>query len=117
MVDKLKLGIAVLLVIAGIVAYYYLSEQGQLVRVAAFVGSVIVAIAIAMSSQLGQEALKFIKGADLERRKVVWPTQRETIQATLMVIVMVIVVGIYLAILDKISFWVIYDLLLSPDKS
>jgi preprotein translocase subunit SecE len=43
---------------------------------------------------------------------VVWPTRRETAQSTVIVILMVLVVGIYLWLLDAISFWAIYDLAL-----
>jgi preprotein translocase subunit SecE len=45
-------------------------------------------------------------------RKVVWPTRRETAQSTMIVIVMVFIVGIYLWLLDALSFWAIYDLAL-----
>ncbi|MEK9786250.1 MAG: preprotein translocase subunit SecE, partial [Gammaproteobacteria bacterium] len=47
-----------------------------------------------------------------EVRKVVWPTRRETIQSTMIVIVMFLLVGIYLCLLDAFSFWSIYDLAL-----
>ena len=47
-----------------------------------------------------------------EVRKVVWPTRRETAQSTMIVIVMVFIVGIYLWLLDALSFWAIYDLAL-----
>ena len=40
------------------------------------------------------------------------PSRRETMQSTLVVILMVLVVGIYLMLLDKLWFWTIYDLVL-----
>ncbi|MEA3290804.1 MAG: preprotein translocase subunit SecE, partial [Pseudomonadota bacterium] len=52
-----------------------------------------------------------------EVRKVVWPTRREAAQVTLVVIVMVILAGLYMWLLDAISFYVIYDLLLGVRES
>ncbi len=117
MLDKVKIIVAALLVIAGIAAYYLLVDQPQLVRVGVFIAGVIAAIVVASTSEAGQNAVKFMKGADLERRKVVWPTQRETMQMTGVVIVMVVLIGFLLWGMDQLSFWVIYDLILSTDNA
>ena len=64
----------------------------------------------------GQLAWQFAVGTRAEVRKVVWPTRKETVQATLVVIVMVIIVGLYLWLLDVFSFWAIYDLILRASR-
>jgi preprotein translocase subunit SecE len=47
-----------------------------------------------------------------EVRKVVWPSRRETIQSTMVVIALVILIGLYLWLLDMLSLWTVYDLIL-----
>jgi len=47
-----------------------------------------------------------------EIKKVVWPTKQETIQTTLIVIVMVSVTGVILWLLDNVMIWLIAKLAL-----
>ncbi|MDH3637165.1 MAG: preprotein translocase subunit SecE [Gammaproteobacteria bacterium] len=112
MIDRLKLAAAVLVVIAGIAAFYYFSDMSVLVRALMVIVSVIAALGISLTSEPGQAAWEFAKGSRLEVRKVVWPERRETVQTTLVVLSLVIVVGIYLWLLDAMIFWVIYELVL-----
>jgi len=111
-IDKLKLAAAGLAVIAGIAAFYYFSDMSVLVRALMVIVSVIAALGIVLTSEPGQAAWEFAKGSRLEVRKVVWPERRETVQTTLVVLGLVIVVGLYLWLLDAVMFWVIYDLVL-----
>ena len=112
MIDKVKLAAAVLIVVLGIAGFYYFDEQSMLLRAGMVVVTVIAGLGVALLSGPGQAAWEFAKGARLELRKVVWPTRRETVQGTGMVLLMVILIGIYLWIMDTILFWVIYDLVL-----
>ena len=84
----------------------------MLLRAGMVVVTVIAGLGVALLSTPGQAAWEFAKGARLELRKVVWPTRRETVQGTGMVLLMVILIGIYLWIMDTLLFWVIYDLVL-----
>ncbi len=111
-VDKIKLIGAVLLVILGLVAFYYFTEQSLIVRILAVVIGCIAGAALALTSTPGQSAWNFATSARTEVRKVVWPTKRETVQATIVVIIMVIFVGLLLWIIDSIAFQVIYRLVL-----
>ena len=43
---------------------------------------------------------RFLKEADIERRKVVWPTHQEAVQTSLMVIVVTIIISLFLAAVD-----------------
>jgi len=110
--DKVKILGAVFLVVAGIAAFYTMDNTTQLLRVGLLVLSMIVAAGIALTSAPGQQAWAFAKGARGEFRKIVWPTRKETVQSTLIVIVMVVLIGLFLWLLDQLSFWVIYDLFL-----
>ena len=112
MIDKIKLAAAILVVVVGVAAFYYFSELSILLRAGMVVIAVIAGLGVALWSTPGQAAWEFAKGARLELRKVVWPTRRETVQATGMVLLMVIIIGIYLWIMDTLLFWVVYDLVL-----
>ncbi len=98
--DRVKLILAVLLAVGGVVAYYVLADYSDLVRVLAVVASASLALGVALWSQPGQASWAFIRSADREVRKVVWPTRKETIQTTMIVIVMVIIVGFCLWLID-----------------
>jgi preprotein translocase subunit SecE len=105
--DTLKLGIAVLLLGAGIVAFYRFDDQLLVVRVLGLLAVAGVSVFIAAQSSTGKNIIGFIKGAQMEVRKVVWPTRAETVQTTLAVLLMVLLVGIFLWLLDMLLLWAI----------
>jgi preprotein translocase subunit SecE len=98
--DRLKLVVAVLVLVTGIGAYYYLGDKPDLVRIASILGAGAVAVAIAMQTALGRETWEFTKESRIELRKVVWPERKETVQVTLIVVVMIIVTAIILWFID-----------------
>ena len=55
--------------------------------------------------------LKFIQDVKQEAYKVTWPTSKETLQGTLMVVAMAIVASIFFLLLDQI-YKVLLDLIL-----
>jgi preprotein translocase subunit SecE len=110
--DKLKLIASGLVIIGALAAFYSLGSTSGLLRALIVVAGVIGAAAIALTSESGRSAWQFGVATRTEVRKVVWPTRRETAQSTMIVIVMVFIVGIYLWLLDALSFWAIYDLTL-----
>lgn len=115
--DRLKLIAAVLIVVAGVVLFYFFGDAPLPLRIVGVLTAVAVGAAVAATTEVGREVVAFVKGADLERRKVVWPGRRETAQGTLVVIVMVILVGLYMWLLDTVSFWVIYDLIIGTGRA
>lgn len=110
--DRIKLGLAVLVIIAGIVAFSVLDTQPTVVRVAAFIGSVIVAALIAWSSEPGRRSIGYVRDSYNEVKRVVWPTRKEAVQMTGIVFVFVAIMGLFLWLVDKTLGWVIYGLLL-----
>ena len=112
MVDNLKLIAAVLVIVVGITVFYVFGDMSALLRALIVVVSVVAAAGVALTSTPGKNAWQFTIGTRAEIRKVIWPSRRETMQSTLIVILMVLVVGIYLWMLDALSFWAIYDLVL-----
>ena len=59
-----------------------------------------VALAISLQTDKGRQVSSFIRDAQIEVRKVVWPTRQETIQTTMFVMIVVVVFGILLWVLD-----------------
>jgi len=102
MPDKVKLIIAVLILASGVVAYGYFEDIALLYKVLGMIGVVIVAAFIALQAEPGQAAWAFVKEARTEVRKVVWPSQRETLQTTGLVIAMVIIMALLLWGLDSL---------------
>ena len=103
--DGLKFLIAIAMLIAGIVQFYYFEEESQLYRVLGLLGFVAVALGFVYATKMGQGLWLFARDARTEVRKVIWPTRQETMQTTLMVIVMVILVGIMLWLIDMVLRW------------
>jgi len=87
-------------VVAGIAAYYMLGDQPQALRVALILVGLGAGAAIAMQCDTGRTAWAFARGADVERRKVVWPTRKETIQTTGFVLLIVLAIGFYIWLVD-----------------
>ena len=100
-VNTLMLAVSAALLIAGVVGYYYFQSQAlTAVRVVGLMVVVVVASFIAAQSDPGSAFFRFLKESDIERRKVVWPTHQETLQTTLMVIIVTILISLFLAAVD-----------------
>ncbi|MHB1513846.1 MAG: preprotein translocase subunit SecE [Acidiferrobacter sp.] len=100
MVDKLKLTAAMMLLASGVVGYYVLSNEPELWRVVALLAGATLAVATVMQTPTGRSAWTFVKEARVELSKVIWPTRKETVQTTLVVIVLVVLVAMFLWIVD-----------------
>ncbi|MGS0741219.1 preprotein translocase subunit SecE [Glaciimonas sp. GG7] len=110
--DKLKVVLAVLAVVAGIVGFYFLSDKSSVIRASVLVAGLLLAIALAWSSTQGREFLSFAKEAIRETKKVVWPTRKEAMQITGIVFVFVLVMAIFLWGTDKLLEVLLYDVIL-----
>lgn len=108
--DVLKYFLSLVLLCAGVVAFYYFSEYLQLYRVFGVVAVVAMSLAIMLTTSIGKRSLAFAREAKQEVRKVVWPSRSETTQTTLMVFAMVIIVGFIMWVLDTFLFWSITSL-------
>ncbi len=100
--DTFKLLLAIVILILGIVGFYYYEAESQLYRVLGVVFAAGVAVAVSSTTALGQNLIGFGREARMEVRKVVWPTRQETVQTTFMVLVAVILIGIFLWLIDML---------------
>ncbi len=100
MADKLKLLAAVLIVAIGIAVFYYLGDKPDLIRVLALLAAIALAVVVAYQSAPGKAAWEFAKESRQELRKVVWPARKETVQVTLVVFGLVVLVALFLWVVD-----------------
>ncbi len=100
--DTLKLAVAVLLLIGGIAGFYYFEDKSLLLRVLGLLAVAAVSVAIALQAEIGRRVWRFAVDARAEVRKVVWPTRQETLQTTLVVFGMVLVMSIVLWLVDML---------------
>lgn len=101
--DKLKWYLAIVVVIAGVVAsLYFVDDFPTVVRVLMVIGGLLLGALIGYNTTRGKEFTRFVKDANIERQKIVWPTRNETFQTTLVVIGLVIIFGIFLFLADTV---------------
>ena len=115
--DIAKLVIAVALVAAGIVGFYWLADSAVVLRVLAVVAGIAAGAALAAFTARGREFIAFAREAVVEVKKVVWPTRKETMQTTATVFAFVLVMAVFLWVSDKTLEWVLYDLVLGWKKT
>ena len=109
--DTAKLMTALLILIAGVVGFYYFENESQLLRVIGLLGVAAVAFFIVTTTDIGRRSLGFVREARVEVRKVVWPTRQETTQTTIAVLIMVFIVAIMLWLIDMLLGWGVRSLL------
>ena len=103
--DKIKLIGAAALGLAGLFAFYYFADQSLLMRT---IGLLIIAafvVYLIYLTEKGKRTASFFKDARTEVRKVLWPTRQETVQTTLTVFIIVVIVGILLWLFDMLLSW------------
>jgi preprotein translocase subunit SecE len=110
--DKAKLAAAAVLLLASIVAYYYLGKQDLWLRVVALLALLGSAVAVFFTSESGKQLVAFGRDSVREVRKVVWPTRKEAVQMTGYVFAFVFAMGLYMWLTDKTLEWLLYDLIL-----
>jgi preprotein translocase subunit SecE len=105
-VDTVKLALAVLILLAGLVSYYYFASSAVLLRAFGVIVAVAAGLGVVFTSFQGQLLWRFIQGARVELRKVVWPTREETIQTTLVVLIFALIGGVFFWLLDLVLLFV-----------
>jgi preprotein translocase subunit SecE len=108
--DTVKLVAAVALLVIAIAAFYYFSQFLTLVRVIGLLIAAGGAAAIVATTDLGRQLFGFFQDSRTELRKVVWPSRNETLQVSLTVVVLVLLVGVFLWLVDMFLFWVVRSL-------
>jgi len=102
---------AIVLLIASTLGNRYLAEAlpqvSAWVRIVGLVVVAVGAIGLTLTTIQGHAFLKLLKEAQIEARRVVWPTKEETWQTTLIVLAVVLVMSLILWGLDSLFAWMI----------
>ena len=109
--DGLKWVLVAVVVAVGVYGNYYFSAEPLLYRV---IGLLVLALGagfLALQTAKGGAFWTLVKEAKVEIRKVVWPTRRETVQTTLVVVAVVLIMGLILWALDSLLGWIISSLI------
>lgn len=94
--NSFKWAVVFLLIVMGALGYHQFSDQPLLVRSLGIFTIAALAIFVAFQTSKGKQLWQFGLASKAELRKVVWPTRQETMQTTLLVIAVVVVVGLIL---------------------
>ena len=105
--DKAKIALAVLCVMAGVAAYYYFSEYAVVLRVLMVLAGLAAGAGVAWLSQPGKEFLAFAQEARAEAGRVSWPNRKETLQTTAIVFAFVVVMALFLFSVDATLAWMV----------
>ena len=110
--DMAKLTLALLIVSAGVVGYYWFNDLPGWQRLLMLLGSFVLGGAVGYFTRSGQGLREFFTESLFELRKVVWPTRQETIQTTLVIMAVVVILSILLGLIDLFLNWSILQHLL-----
>ena len=100
MADKIKLGLAFLLVAAGIAGFYALQESAAVVKLASVLFGLALAAAVVWTTVSGKRFFAFGRESVDEAKRVVWPTRKETIQTTGVVLLFAVIMALFLWAVD-----------------
>jgi len=106
--DIVKYALAVLLVVAGVFAFYWFDGQWPgPVRMLAVAAGVIAGAAVFLTSGRGVQTREFLAETRFELRKVVWPTRQEAVRMTWVVIIAVVLFALVMAAYDAVIKWLL----------
>jgi preprotein translocase subunit SecE len=98
--DTALMMLSVVVLIAGIVAFYWYDELALPFRVAMVVAGLAAGAGLMWFTWYGREFWQFAQAARIELRKVVWPEREETIKTTYVVFGFAVVMGLFFWLLD-----------------
>ena len=93
--DALKLAAGVVILVAGIAGFYLLVDLPIWLRWIIVLAALVVGALVSLQSYQGKTFWQFVQSSRVELRKVVWPNRQETMQVTLVVFVMIVVLGLF----------------------
>ena len=110
-VEKIKIAIASLIAVGGLVAFYWLGEQPLVARIGALLGLWAVAIVIMWFTESGRTFAAFSRESWEEAKRVVWPSRKETMQTTLVVFAFVFIMALFLWMVDASLLWLTHRII------
>ena len=105
--DSLKWLVVVALAAVAVVGNQYFAAEPILYRVIGVLVVGAAALFVATQTTKGRATLVLGREARAEIRKVVWPNRQETVQTTLIVVAVVLLMGLILWGLDSLFGWIV----------
>lgn len=109
--DVIKLLVAPILVVLGVVGFYYYADLQFLYRVFGLLLVILLSAAIFFTTTKGKSLWGFMLESKQEFKRIVWPTKDEAVRTTILVFVMVTVVGFVLWLFDMLFFSIVQFLM------
>ena len=110
--ERIKIAVAALIAVAGMVAFYALIDRQPLVvRILVLGGAFAAAVALMHFTENGRTFEAFARESWEEAKRVVWPTRKETLQTTGVVFLFVFVMALFLWAVDTGLLWITQKLL------
>ena len=102
--DIAKYVLAIALVVAGLVAWWwFVGQWATPLRALAVIAGLVLGAVVFLSTDKGRETRDFLAESRFELRKVVWPTRQEALRMTWIVGIVVVIMSLLLGGFD----WVI----------
>ena len=109
--DWLKWLIVVFLLSGGIFGNWYYQDEMLLVRVIGLLAIAAAAILVALQTERGRAIWALLKESLTEVRRVVWPSNQETTQTTMVVLLLVFIFALILWGLDALLGWIVSSII------
>jgi preprotein translocase subunit SecE len=100
--DTAKLVAGAAILAGGIAAFYMLPDLPIWLRWIIVLAALVLGTLVGLQSAPGKTFWGFVQSSRTELRKVVWPDRQETLQVTLVVFVMLIVLALFFWALDSL---------------
>jgi preprotein translocase subunit SecE len=94
--DKVWWSLIFIILATAVGANFYFADRSLLIRIIGLLIVIVASAVLALRTTSGQKMWTLWLESVQEVKKVVWPTRQETIQTTLAVLAMVLVMGILL---------------------
>ncbi len=111
MAERIKLAIASLIAVGGLVAFYVLGDRALALRLGVLFASFAVALALLWFTENGRAFVAFSRESWEEAKRVVWPGRKETLQTTGVVFLFVFLMALFLWVVDTGLLWLTQKLL------
>ena len=109
--DWLKWLIIAALLAGGVFANWYYQDEMLLIRVVGLLATAAVAILLALQTARGKTIWVLLKESRTEVRRVVWPSNQETTQTTMVVLLLVVIFALILWGLDSLLGWIVSSII------
>jgi preprotein translocase subunit SecE len=101
-VDTAKLVAGAAILGGGIAAFYLLGDLPIWLRWIIVLAALVIGTLVGLQSAPGRTFWGFVQSSRTELRKVVWPDRQETMQVTIVVFVMIVVLSLFFWGLDSL---------------